>query len=111
MQQLEGFHYVTAVYLNMVYYNIRLSPASQDTTEIVTEFGKFRYNNLPMGLCTLVDIFQVRVDNLLGDIEGKKTFINDIIFFGEDCFKNHIEKSRIIFRRLCAAGLKVKAHK
>ena len=100
-----------ALELNVGYYTIRLLPAIQDMTMMVTEFGKFRYNNLPMGLCASVDIFQVRVDNLLGDIEGKKTYINDIIFFGEDCFKNHIEKSRIIFRRLRAAGLKVKAHK
>ena len=36
MDQLEGFHYTTRLYLNMGYYAIRLSPASQDMTEIVT---------------------------------------------------------------------------
>ena len=30
----------------MGYYNIRLSPTSQDMTTIVTEFGKFSYNHL-----------------------------------------------------------------
>ena len=42
-QQLEGFHYVTALDLNTGYYTIRLSTASQDMTTIVTEFDKFRY--------------------------------------------------------------------
>ena len=51
IQQLEGFQYVTALDINMGYYNIRLSPASQDMTTIVTEFGKFIYNRLPMGVC------------------------------------------------------------
>ena len=102
---------MNALELNVGYYTLWLSPAIQDMTMIVTEFGKFRYNNLPMGLCTLVDIFQVRVDNLIGDIEGVKTYIDDIIFFGKDCFKNDIDQMRIIFRRLRAAGLKVKAHK
>ena len=58
MQQLEGLQYAIALDLNTGYYNIRLSPASQDTTTIVTEFGKFRYNRLPMGMCASVDIFQ-----------------------------------------------------
>ena len=48
MQQLEGFQYATALYLNMGYYTIRLSPARQDMTTVVNEFGKFRYNCLPM---------------------------------------------------------------
>ena len=57
MKQLIGFQYATALDINMRYYTIRLSPASQDTTTIVTEFGKFRYNRLPMGMCASVDIF------------------------------------------------------
>ena len=46
---------------------------------IVTEFGKFRYNGLPMGMCDLGDIFQSKVDKLLVDIEGVKTYIDDIL--------------------------------
>ena len=69
MNQLEGFQYTTALDLNMVYYTIILSPTSQDMTIIVTEFGKFRYNCLPMGMSTSGDIFQANVDELLGDIK------------------------------------------
>ena len=64
-----------------------------------------------MGLCALVYILQVRVDNLIGDTEGVKTYIDDIIFFGKDCLKNHIYQMRIIFSILRTVGLKVKAHK
>ena len=70
---------MTALNLNMGYYTIRLSPASQDMTTIVTEFGKFRYNRLPMGMCASGDIFQAKVDKLLGDIEGVRTYIDDIL--------------------------------
>ena len=68
MHQLEGFQYATALDLNMGYYTISISPASQDTTTIVTEFGKFIYNRLPMGMCASGDIFQAKVDELLSDI-------------------------------------------
>ena len=51
---------------------------------IVTEFGKFRYNRLPMGMCASGDIFQAKVDELIGNIEGVKMYINDILILIED---------------------------
>ena len=66
---MEGLQYVTALDLNTGYYNVRLSPASQYMITIVTEFGKFRYNRLPMGMCASGDIFQDKVYKLLGDIK------------------------------------------
>ena len=90
MQQLEGFQYDTSLDLNTGYYTIRLSPDSQDTTKIVSEFGKFKYNRLPMGICASGDIFQAKVDELLGDIMGVKTYIDDMLVLGKDSFKKHI---------------------
>ena len=111
IQQLEGFQYVTVLHINMVYYNIRISTASQYMTTIVTEFGKFIYNRLPIGICAYGDIFQAKVDEILGDIEGVKKYIDDIIVLGKDIFENPIEQLRIIFGTMRAAGLKVNAHK
>ena len=64
-----------------------------------------------MGMCTKGGIFQAKVDELLGDIEGVKTYTDDILVLGKDSFENHIEKTRTIFGRLHAAGLKVNALK
>ena len=111
MQQLEGFQYATALDINMGYYTIMIFPASQDMTTIITKFGKFRYNRLPMGMCASGDIFQAKVDKLLGDIKGIKTYIDDILVLGNDSFKNHMEQLIIIFRILRAAVLKVNAPK
>ena len=68
MQQLEGLQYETVLDLNMVYYTIRLFPASHYMTSIVTEFGKFEYNCFPMVMYASGDIFQDKVDDLLGNI-------------------------------------------
>ena len=62
MHKLEGFHYMTALDLNIEYYIIRLLPASQYMRTIVTEFGKFIYHHIPMGMCASCDIFQAKVD-------------------------------------------------
>ena len=111
MQKLEGFQYSTSLYLNMGYYTIRLSPTSQDMTTIVTEFGKSKYNRLPIGMCASVDIFQARADEILSDIEGVKTYIDDILILGKDWFRNHIEQLRMIYGRLRSAGLKFNSPK
>ena len=86
IQQLEGFQYVAALDLNMVYYNIKLSPSSQYMTTIITEFGEFRYNRLPMGMWVSGDTFQAKLDKLISDIDGVKTFINDILVLIKERF-------------------------
>ena len=41
----------------MVYYIIQIDAKSKDITTIVTEFGKLKYNVLPMGMVMSGDIF------------------------------------------------------
>ena len=55
---------------------------------IVTEFGKFRYNRLPMGMCASRDIFPTKEDDILGDIEGVKTYIDNILVLSKDVLSN-----------------------
>ena len=39
---------------------------------IVTEFDKSRYKRLPMRMCSSGDIFQAKIEKLLGDIDGRQ---------------------------------------
>ena len=79
LQNLEGFQYATSLDLNMGYYHIRLSDKSSDMCTIITEFGKFCYLRLPMGVSCSPDIFQAKIYELLGDIEGTQAYIDDIL--------------------------------
>ena len=80
-------------------------------TKIVNEFGTFRYNRLPMGVCASGDIFPAKADRILGNIKDVKTYNNDILFLRNERFSNHIEQVIIIFGRLSASGLKLNAPK
>ena len=71
LQELEGLQYASALDLNMRYYTIQLTLGAKDLTTIVTKFGKFRYNVLPIGIR---GFFQAKVDELLGDIKSVKTY-------------------------------------
>ena len=64
-----------------------------------------------MGMCASGDIFQAKVDDLIGDIKVVKTHIDDILVFGRDSFENHIDRLKIIFGRLRDAVLKVNVPK
>ena len=64
-----------------------------------------------MGMCASGYIFQAKVEKLLGDIEGAKTYINDILILSKAWFTKHKEQLMIIFCRLRSADLKVNAPK
>ena len=91
MQKLEVFRYATTLYINKGYYNISFFPTSHNMTTIVNEFGKFRYNPLPMCMQASGDIFQAKVDELLVDIKGVKTCTDVILVLRNYCFTNLIE--------------------
>ena len=96
---------------NMGYYNIDILPKSCDLIAIVAEFGKFRYNRVPMELCASGGILQAKVDDLISDIKEVKMYINNILVFGKEIFTQHIYQLRVIFDWMCAAGLKFNAPK
>ena len=48
--KLEGFQHAMSLHLNMGYYHIELTPFSKRLCTIVTPWGKYEYQCLPMGL-------------------------------------------------------------
>ena len=63
--KMEGFQYATSLDLNMGYYHIKLDPDSRKLCTIVSPWGKYEYNTLPMGLCSSCDIFQEKMSELM----------------------------------------------
>ena len=80
-------------------------------TTIVTELEKFRYNRLPMGIYASGYIIQAKVYNILVDIDGLKTCIDDILVLRKEFLSKHTDQIRVIFSRLCYAGMKANAPK
>jgi len=111
LQELEGFRYASSLDLNMGYYHIRLSEKSSDMCTIVTEFGKFRYKRLPMGVAGSPDVFQAKIYELMGDIEGVKAYIDDLLVIKKGTFSQHLEQLEEVFRRCQKSNLKLNAEK
>ena len=109
--KLEGFQFATSLDLNMGYYHIELSPDSKKLCTIVLPWGKYEYQRLPMGLCNSPDIFQEKMNTLMGDLEYVRAYIDDLLILTKGSFIDHLNKLEEIFKRLKQAGLKVNAKK
>ena len=64
-----------------------------------------------MGMVVSGDVFQSKIYDLIGDIEGVHTYIDDILCIGTGSFDEHLEQLEKIFHRFQNAGLKVNAPK
>ena len=57
------------------------------------------------------DVFQSKIYELLGDIEGTKAYIDDILVIKKGSFSEHLEQLEEIFRRCQKANLQLNADK
>ena len=111
LMNLEGFTYATSIDLNMGYYHVKLTPDSSRLCTIVTEFGKYEYLRIPMGVCNSPDIFQERMSDLMAGLEYVRAYIDDILVTTKGDWNDHLEKLDKVLQRLGEAGLQVNADK
>ena len=95
----------------MGYYTMMLAECSKDKTTIVIEFDKFRFTCLPMGMVISGDVLHSKVYDLIGDIDGVRTYIDDILCIGKGTFAQYLDQLEEIFQRFKKAGLKFNAPK
>ena len=53
-----------------------------------------------MGMCASGEIFQAKVDDIIGDINGSKTYIDNLLVLVKGIFSQHIDKLIFLFNRL-----------
>ena len=96
----------------MGYYTVSIGLGSRDLTTIVTEFGKYWYKGLLMGLSCAADVFQLRFNELLGDLDSVRAYINNVLILMKDAsFEKHLEQVRVVLSCMQKAGLCINADK
>ena len=84
----------------MGYYHIALSEKSKELCTITTQWGKYEYQRLPMGLCNSADIFQEKMSELLSGLETVCVYIDDILHVSKGTFEEHLKVLDDLFARL-----------
>ena len=60
----------------MGYYMVRLDFSSQKLCTIITPWGKYQYQRLPMGVNVSPDVFQEKMSELMEGLEFVRTYLD-----------------------------------
>ena len=63
----------------MGYHHIELSAKSKERRTIVTQWGKYECQQLPMGLCNSPNIFQENIYEIFIVLDTVRVYIDDIL--------------------------------
>ena len=88
------------------FLQIPLDPESAKLTTFITPFGRFIFNRLPFGITRAPEIYQREMAEILKDLEGVATYIDDILFYAETNGL-HEERLQNTLDTLKRAGLKL----
>lgn len=109
VQDQRPYKYLTKIDVSMQYYTFRLDKASQELCTIVTPFGKYHYNVLPMGVCQSPDWSQATMEEIFRDLidsHGVVVYIDDIKITSTD-WKHHMWLVQECLKRLQDNGFTV----
>ncbi len=88
------------------YYTFTFDEESKDLTTIVTPFGIYCYNVLPMGLKCSPDFAQETMENIFHDINDAEVYINNIGAFSPN-WEHHLQLVHTILTKLQENGFAV----
>jgi hypothetical protein len=83
-----------------------LDKESQDLCTIFTQFGRYKYLRLPIGLKCSPDIAQAAMENVLSDIEDTDIYIDDVGAFSND-WDHHVNLLYTILQQLLENGFTI----
>ena len=116
LDQLSTTQYFSTLDLASGYWQIPVSPTSQEKTAFITTRGLFEFGVMPFGLKNAPAVFQRLMEKVLqqlNPVDGKEfvsVYIDDIIVFSSS-FQEHVDHVSRVFKALQNAGLKLKPSK
>ena len=83
---------------NHGYWQIPLDEESRALTTFNTPFGRYCYKRMPFGIKSAQEVFQKRMSQAFGDLEGVEPDVDDILVWGATA-DEHIERLKKTLQR------------
>ena len=96
--RLTGARVFSKLDANHGYWQIPLSESSQLLTTFHSPFGCYCFKRMPFGIKSAQEVFQKRMSQLLGDLPGVETDIDDILVWGTSQ-EEHNERLEAVLKR------------
>ncbi|XP_062537952.1 uncharacterized protein K02A2.6-like [Armigeres subalbatus] len=98
------------------FWHVVLDEESSKLTTFWTPFGRYRWTRLPFGIASAPEIFQLKLQQVIQDLEGVECIADDLLIFGigdtlEAALKNHNHNLQLLFRRLKENNVKLNRSK
>ena len=95
---LSGARIFSKLDANHGYWQIPLDDESQQLTTFNSPFGRYCFTRMPFGIKSAQEIFQKRMTQNFGDLEGVETDIDDILVWGKTEEEHHKRLKAVLQR-------------
>ena len=110
VHKLKNVKYFSKLDASSGFFQIPLHESAMNFTCFLTPFGRFRFKRLPMGINIAPEIYQRKMNELLGDLEGVLIYMDDILIYAESEEKHDLILGSV-FKILLESGLKLNKDK
>lgn len=108
--KLTGMNVFTKLDLLKAYYHIPMAPGDAKKTAVMTPFGLFEYNFMPMGLKNAAATFQRFMDTIFRSLSCVFIYMDDLLIFSQN-ETEHVQHIEMVFQILAAHGLRLAVDK
>lgn len=103
--KLEGAKFFSKLDARSGFWMVQITDDSADLCTFGTPFGRYQFLRLPYGINCASEVFHAKIRQLLEDLEGVDSFVDDVIVWGATV-QEHDTRLRSLLERARKVGIR-----